>query len=78
MAIATGTNVKASELNPFGVVSVAALVGMFSKAATTKLGEVFDTVFRSDKTDDKDALDSPSQTSNQAAGKATTTSTATK
>jgi len=78
MAIATGSTAKASELNPFGVVSIAALVGMFSKAATTKLGDVFDTLFKSDKTQDKDALDGSSQTSNQPAGKSTTTSTATK
>jgi len=79
MAIATGSTAKASELNPFGVVSIAALVGMFSKAATTKLGDVFDTLFKSDKTQDKDALGGgSSQTSNQPAGKSTTTSTATK
>ncbi len=79
MAITTGTNVKASELNAFGVVSIAALVGMFSKAATTKLGEVFDTLFKSDKaTESKDKLVPSSQTASQPAGKATTTSTATK
>ena len=51
MAVATGSNAtaKAAELNPFGLVSVAAMVGMFSKAATTKLGEVFDTLFKSGK-----------------------------
>jgi hypothetical protein len=48
MAVTTGTDTKASELNPFGIVSVAAMVGMFSKAATQKLGEVFDTLFKSD------------------------------
>jgi len=56
LAITTGSNAKASELNPFGVVSVAAMVGMFSKAATTKLGEVFDTLFKSDKPKDKDPV----------------------
>jgi cobalamin biosynthesis Mg chelatase CobN len=49
MAVSTGSNAKASELNPFGLVSVAAMVGMFSKPATIKLGEVFDTLFKSDK-----------------------------
>ena len=73
MAVATGSNAtaKASELNPFGLVSVAAMVGMFSKAATTKLGEVFDTLFKSGKAKDKDPLVPSSQTSNQPAGKAT-------
>jgi hypothetical protein len=66
MAITSGSNAKASELNPFGVVSVAALVGMFSRAATMKLGEVFDTVFKSDKAkESKDKLVQPSQTSTQ-------------
>jgi hypothetical protein len=79
MAITTGTNVKASELNAFGVVSIAALVGMFSKAATTKLGEVFDTLFKSDKaTESKDKLVPSSQAASQPASKATTTSAATK
>jgi hypothetical protein len=69
MAIASGSNAKASELNPFGLVAVAALVGMFSKAATTKLGEVFDTLFKSDKAgENKDKLVPSSQTSSQAAG----------
>jgi hypothetical protein len=49
IAIATGTNARTSDLNPFGVVATAALVGMFSKAATMKLGEVFETLFKSDK-----------------------------
>lgn len=70
MAIATGSNAKASELNPFGLVAVAALAGMFSKAATIKLGEVFDTLFKSDKAkESKDPVAGSSQTSNQAAGK---------
>lgn len=77
MAIATGSNAKASELNPFGVVSVAAMVGMFSKAATMKLGEVFDTVFKSDKAkESKDTL-TGLQTSTQAAGKSATGGTST-
>jgi hypothetical protein len=66
-----GTPAKTAELNPFGLVSVAAMVGMFSKAATTKLGEVFDTLFKSDKAgENKDPLVGSSQTANQAAGKA--------
>lgn len=66
MAIATGSNAKTSELSPFGLVSVAALVGMFSKDATMKLGDVFDTLFKSDKAQkSKDPL----VDSNQPAGK---------
>lgn len=49
IAIATGNNAKTTDLNPFGVVATAALVGMFSKSATMKLGEVFETLFKSDK-----------------------------
>lgn len=70
MAVTTGSNAKASELNPFGLVALGALVGMFSKAATMKLGEVFDTLFKSDKAkESKDKLASSPQTSNQPAGK---------
>jgi hypothetical protein len=71
MAVASGSTAKAAELNPFGLVSVAAMVGMFSKAATTKLGEVFDTLFKSDKAkENKDPLVGSSQTPDQPAGKA--------
>jgi hypothetical protein len=56
MAMATGNNAKAADLNAFGLVSVAALVGMFSRAATVKLGEVFDTIFKSSALKSKDAL----------------------
>jgi hypothetical protein len=33
-------------LNPYGVAGISALTGMFSKQATDKLREIFDTVFR--------------------------------
>jgi hypothetical protein len=39
----------ASNISPFGVTAVAGMVGMFSKQATDKLNEVFNTLFRSDK-----------------------------
>ncbi len=79
ISIATGSNAKASELNPFGLVGVAAMVGMFSRAATMKLGEVFDTLFKSAKAGEaKDKLVSSSQTANQpAAGTAGTTASST-
>jgi hypothetical protein len=70
MAIATGSNAKASELNPFGLVAIGALVGMFSKAATMKLGEVFETLFKTEKAkESKDKLVATSQTSSQAGEK---------
>jgi hypothetical protein len=85
LAITTGSNAKASELNPFGVVSVAAMVGMFSKAATTKLGELFDNLFKTDKAKDKDPVTGAPQgvsQANQSGGKpaagGTTTSTGAK
>jgi hypothetical protein len=36
----------AGDINPYGVASLAALAGMFSKQATDKLEEVFTTIFR--------------------------------
>jgi hypothetical protein len=45
LASATGT----AELNPWGFVAVAALVGLFSKQATNKLDELFSTMFKTDK-----------------------------
>jgi hypothetical protein len=40
----TGTSTK--DLNPYGMAAVAGLVGLFSKQATDKLREIFDTAFR--------------------------------
>jgi hypothetical protein len=37
---------SADAVNPYGVAALAGLVGMFSKQATDKLREVFDTLFR--------------------------------
>ena len=81
MAVATGTNAKASELNPFGLVGVAALAGMFSKAATMKLGEVFDTLFKTEAAKEtKDKLVHSSATVSQppASAAGTTGAAATK
>jgi hypothetical protein len=33
-------------LNPYGIAAISALAGMFSKQATDKLREIFDTLFR--------------------------------
>jgi Putative Ig domain len=38
----------AKVVNPFGVIAIAALVGMFSDKAAQKLGEIFDTLFKSE------------------------------
>lgn len=43
--LVTGNN---NGLNDFGVVAVSALVGMFSKQATDKLRQIFDTIFNTD------------------------------
>src|ERR1035438_9465412 len=40
-----GTNAEGSIGNPYGVVAVCGLVGMFADRASQKLGEVFDTLF---------------------------------
>jgi hypothetical protein len=78
MAVTTGTDTKASELNPFGIVSVAAMVGMFSKAATQKLGEVFDTLFKSDTAKQaKDKLSGTTNSSQPAKPASDTTTTGT-
>lgn len=59
-----GENIKT--LNLYGIVAIAGLVGMFSKQATDKLGEVFDTMFRTGPSrgdsQRKDSLDNPQPT----------------
>ncbi|MDR3676713.1 MAG: IPT/TIG domain-containing protein [Acidobacteriota bacterium] len=65
MAITTGAGVKTSELSPFALTSVAVLVGMFSKIATTKLGEVFGTMFQSSNPNN---LNNPLGSTTQTAG----------
>ena len=42
--LSTGTST--TDISVFGIAAVAGLVGMFSKQATDKLGEVFETLFR--------------------------------
>jgi hypothetical protein len=53
-----GTPADAKFVNPFGVVAIGALVGMFADKAAQKLAEIFDTLFRADDTR-KDKLTSP-------------------
>ena len=42
-----GSPADANVVNPFGVLAIGALVGMFADKAAQKLGEVFDVVFKS-------------------------------
>ncbi len=46
LAITGGANVRASDLSPYGVTAIAALVGMFSNQATQKLADIFDVLFK--------------------------------
>jgi len=43
-----GSPADVKSVNPFGVVAVAALVGMFADKASQKLAEIFDTLFTTD------------------------------
>ena len=43
-----GTPADAKIVNPFGVIAVCALVGMFADKAADKLAEIFDTLFKAD------------------------------
>ena len=52
-----GTPADEKFVNPFGVVVVGALVGMFSDKASLKLGEIFDTLFKSSADPRGDRLD---------------------
>lgn len=44
-----GLSGPSEELNPYGVAGIAALVGLFSRQAMVKLGEVADTLFADDR-----------------------------
>jgi hypothetical protein len=43
----------AGDLSPYGVAAVAGLAGLFSKQATDKLREVFETLFKTEKVTDR-------------------------
>jgi hypothetical protein len=45
------TTSSTKDVNVFGLTAISGLVGMFSKQATTKLGEVFSTMFKTEKDD---------------------------
>ncbi len=46
-----GSQNASTEVNAYGTAAFASLVGLFSKQAIAKLGEVFNTLFRTDKPD---------------------------
>jgi hypothetical protein len=51
------TSAGAPNVNPYGVAAIAALTGLFSRQATDKLREVFETIFRIEqKVERKDPL----------------------
>jgi hypothetical protein len=68
---ATG-NAAAGAISPYGVAAVTALTGLFSKQATDKLQETFETLFRTQqKVERKDALPStPMSAADSMAGEA--------
>lgn len=53
------TSGGAKDINPYGIAALAGMVGMFSKQATDKLGEVFGTLFRSAKGQGDDQREDP-------------------
>jgi hypothetical protein len=48
-----GAGTQSSDINPYGIAAISGLVGLFSKQATDKLSEVFDTAFAVEKGGDK-------------------------
>jgi hypothetical protein len=55
----TGASAPANVISPYGVAAITALTGLFSKQATDKLREVFETLFRTQqKVERKDSLSS--------------------
>lgn len=62
ITVAAASAIKSSDLNPYGLVAGGILAGLFSKQATSKLGEIFDTVFQSSSdSKTKDQLNSGSK-----------------
>ncbi len=55
-SINSSTSGGVEGINPYGLGALAALAGLCSEAATRKLSDVFETLFRSDKNPDKDPL----------------------
>lgn len=61
--LTASTTTESSNVNLYGLIAMACLAGMFSKQATDKLGELFDTLFRTSRSDGdakrKDDLENP-------------------
>jgi hypothetical protein len=69
LAINAGSNTKTSDLNPYGIAWLAAVVGLFSKDATTKLGELFKTLFNTESAKEaRDPLNPTTQSSSAPPG----------
>jgi hypothetical protein len=47
----------ATDVNPYGIAALAGLTGLFSKQATDKLKEIFDTLFRTERGGDEERAD---------------------
>jgi hypothetical protein len=52
-----GTGTDAADVNVYGIAAISGLVGLFSKQATDKLREVFDTAFRVNTGGDRERAD---------------------
>jgi len=52
-----GAGTNAADINVYGIAAISGLVGLFSKQATDKLREVFDTAFRVNKGGDSERAD---------------------
>ena len=57
------SNSDANNLNPFGITAVSVMVGLFTDKATTKLAEVFDTMFKTTTKTREGSLDPSSDRS---------------
>jgi hypothetical protein len=62
------TGGDAAQINPYGIAAISGLVGLFSKQATDKLREIFDTAFRVEQGGDVDRGDSLNTTPGAEAG----------
>lgn len=59
LVFTVGSSPTVSEINTYSLVATSSIAGMFSKPATDKLGELFNTLFKSSTAEDrKDKLDS--------------------
>ena len=64
----SGDGSSVANLNLMAIYAFALMTGMFSRAATDKLGEVFSTVFETSSAPSKDALGSKKPTGDNTPG----------